>query len=232
MKKKLLAALMVLAGLPALFAQQAPSRQEAELQRIGEISRYTSIESFQRAKETNKAARKGDLVVLQDENLKLYYGIIDTVRSAASIGIILYNEQNQRELVEAGYEDLYYLRTSQPVMKKTPPVLSDREADYVEEMAKRDAQLKIQEYKILQMADYVERAGRSYETGDILLFVSFGSAIVGSALAAAGGLFNSTSVAATGSLLALGSAGCVIGSVIYRFRGHQKLKDAGRVFRK
>lgn len=231
--KSFLCQLVLICLFPiALSAQNPSSPNEAELQRIREISRYSSMESFVRARDLNREAKKGDLVVLQDESRKLYYGIIDTVRSPSSIIIILYNEQNVRELAEATYDDIHYLKVSQPDIRKKQWADETNQPDYALELMKRDNLLKNQEQKLIQMSELIGSAGRSYETADILIYVSIGGLFVGSIMSAFGGLYRSNQVAAIGAAVGVGSLGCSIGTIVYRFRGHQRLKDAGRVFRK
>lgn len=223
----LLLSLILFTGF--LFAQNK-AVNETEISRIKEISTYKTIDSFSKAKDLNKTARKGDLVVLQDDTRKLYYGIIDTVRSPESIGIILYNEKNERELVEATYADLHYLNISQtPVKNSFTP---ETEARMKEQLGKMEEKLKLQDQKLEQLSNTVGSAGKAYETSDILLFSAYAGFGVGTALNALGSLAESSTMQGIGAIMVAGSFGASIGTVVMRFSGHNRLKRAGQLLRR
>lgn len=231
MIKNILLTILLLLFANILFAQNK-SANETELSRIREISAYSSLESFARAKDLNRSAQKGDLVVLQDDTRKLYYGIIDSVRSSASIGIILYNEKNEREVVEATYEDLYYLKSTRKEVKSSAPEATRTEPGIAEKLAGMEEELKKQDQKINQLTNMVESAGRSYETSDILMYATYIGFGLGSAISAIGSFSGSTAAQALGGAMVATSLGTSIGSIVMRFSGHKKLKNAGRMQRR
>jgi hypothetical protein len=213
------------------IAQISADSGKIEQTRIVSISRFQTIDYFASAREQKLPARKGDLIVLQDEERRLYYGIVDTVRSLNSIRIVLYPKANQRELVEAAYDDLYYLKAGnskvETVLQKKEP-----EPDYVEELARKDQQIKQQDLKINQAAIYLENAGQDYETGDILRYVSQASFVLGTAFTSIGSLSSGSTLQTAGGILIGSSLVTGISSIVYRFRGHNKLKTAGATLRR
>ena len=213
------------------IAQISADSGKIEQTRIASISRFQLIDYFATAREQKIPAKRGDLIVLQDEERRLYYGIVDTVRSLNSIRIVLYPKANQRELVEASYDDLYYLKAAnskvETVLKKKEP-----EPDYVEELARKEQQIRQQDLKINQAAMYIENAGSDYETADILRYVSQASIVLGTALTSIGSYSGGSTLQTTGGILVASSLVTGISSIVYRFRGHNKLKTAGATLRR
>lgn len=231
MLKNISLTILLLLFTRILFSQ-TKSPSETELSRIREISVYKTIDSFTRAKDLKQTAKKGDLIVLQDDTRKLYYGIIDSVRSPASVGVILYNEKNEREVVEATYDDLYYLNARPAETKVADAVITKTDAGLAEKLARMEEELKKQDQKFQQLATTVGSAGKSYEASDILLFSTYISFFVGTAVNAIGSFANSTGAQAIGAAMVASSVGTSIGYVVMRFRGHNKLKNAGRLLQR
>ena len=215
--------LLYLLLIPAVIFAQESDNASMELERIKQISAYQSIDYFQKGSELNKTPLKGDLVVLQDEENKLYHGIIDTVRSLHSIGVILYSFGNRREIVEATYEDLFYLKS--PGWKKKESLAVDEKKEIWQNLAQKEESIRLLNARLDQTIQQVEAAGRAYETSDILMYVSYGCLFLGASVGAA-----STLSAGSGSVSGLffaGWAGTGIASIVYQFKGHNRLKLAG-----
>jgi hypothetical protein len=209
--------------IPALLFAQVSDNASMELERIKQISVHQSIDYFKKATELNKTPIKGDLVVLQDEENKIYHGIIDTVRSLQSIGVILYSFGNRREIVQATYEDLFYLKL--PGWKKKESLPVDETKEIWQNLAQKEESIRLLNARLDQTIQQVEAAGKAYETSDILLFVSYGVLILGASVAVA-----SSSSGGSGSVFGLAYAGFVgtgIASLVYEFKGHSRLKRAG-----
>jgi hypothetical protein len=265
--KKLSSIVCFLLAIPA-FAQISADSSQKEQQKIMSLSAYQTIDYFSTARELKIPARKGDAIVLQDEERRLYFGIIDSVKSMNSIQIVLYPKANKRELVQATYDDLYYLKnrpaakneiTSQPVQNVLPPSGSwgimdkavneavekavqkalsrnqnpsgDLDSELEARLEKLERQNESMQLRINQAAFSVEGAGQAYETADILRYVSYASLFLGSVFLSAGSFGNSNSLEGAGVILTLTSAATSIGSLVYRFKGHSKLKTAGTYLR-
>ena len=218
-----------LMSLPA-FAQISADSMRVEQERIAKISKFQSIDFFSRARDIKQAVRRHDLVVLQDEDRKLYYGIVDSVKSLNSISIILYPAPNGRERVQATFDDIYLPKQNE--VRAVVPAPAPQTPEYTAPIM-RVKENKQEDFRIAQAADLLEQAGRSYENADILKYVSYAAFFVGSAISAAGA-FNSSgsSLQAAGGILIGAGVGASIGSVVYRFRGHGNLKSAGAALRR
>ena len=209
------------------FAQISADSMRTEQERIGKISKFQSIDFFSRARDIKQPVKRHDLVVLQDEDRKLYYGIVDSVKSLNSISIILYPAPNGRERVQATFDDIYLPKQNE-VRAVAPAAQTPEYAPIM-----RVKENKQEDFRIAQAADFLEQAGKSYENADILRYLSYASFFVGAALSTAGSLNSSgSSLQAAGGILIGASVGASIGSVVYRFRGHGSLKSAGAALRK
>lgn len=249
---KILMSIFIFILISTGFSQISPDSSRKEQERIINLSKYQSIDYFETARSLKIPARRGDEVVLQDEERKLYFGIIDTVRSLASIQIVLYPRPDRRELVQATYDDLYYLRNrpetakSQSIEKNTAAVkdavektaFSDKEtssqtdSDLDFRLAKLERKTEQQQLRINEAAFALESAGRSYETAEILRIVSGACLVLGSVFSSVGSFTNSSSTVATGGLLFLSSGISSVGALVYRFKGHGKIKSAGLMLRR
>ena len=269
--KNLFSFVCFLMAIPA-FAQISPDSSQKEQQKIMTLSAYQSIDYFATARELKIPAKKGDAIVLQDEERRLYFGIIDSVKSLNSIQIVLYPKTNKRELVQATYDDLYYLKNrpaaipgnattgksdkipvfgsagnvgksvgeevGEAVEKAVQKALARKienadplDSELEARLEKLERQSETLQLRINQAAFSVEGAGQAYETADILKYVSYASLFLGSVFLSAGGFGNSSSLEGAGVILTLTSAATGIGSVVYRFKGHSKLKTAGAYLR-
>jgi hypothetical protein len=101
-----------------------------------------------------------------------------------------------------------------------------------EKLKNLEKKLKLQEAKILQGANYLEEAGRAYENADIMRYVSYASLFLGSVSSAAGGLSKNSSLQTSAGVLIATSLGTGIAAVVYRFKGHKRLKSAGPALRR
>lgn len=266
--KKLLSIVCFLLAMPA-FAQISADSSQKEQQKIISLSAYQTIDYFSTARELKIPARKGDVIVLQDEERRLYFGIIDSVKSLNSIQVVLYPKANKRELVQATYDDLYYLK-NRPAPKADNPsagrvenapvfgsssIVDKTVGEAVEKavqkalsgnlkntgqpdpeletrIEKLEKKIESQELRINQAAFNFERAGKSYETAETLRIVSFASLFLGIQLLSSAAINGSTTNLAAGSgFLILTSGITGIGAVVYRFKGHSKLKTAGAYLR-
>jgi hypothetical protein len=91
----------------------------------------------------------------------------------------------------------------------------------------------MQDVKMNQAAIFLENAGKSYETSDILRYVSYGSLFLGSIISSVASLGGGGSnLQAAGGAFIAGSLGTGIASLVYRFRGHSNLKNAGSILKK
>ena len=254
------------------FAQISPDSSQKEQQKILNLSAYQSIDYFATARELKIPDKKGDAIVLQDEERKLYFGIIDSVKSMNSIQVVLYPKANKRELVQATYDDLHYLKNrpaaitdnatsgkadkipvfgsagnagksvgeevGEAVEKAVQKALARKienadplDSEMEARIEKLERQSENMQLRINQAAFSVEGAGQSYESADIMKYVSYASLFLGSVFLSAGGLGNSSSLEGAGVILTLTSVATGIGSVVYRFKGHSKLKSAGAYLR-
>ena len=209
--------------LPPVLVAQQTNDAASETERIKQISVYQSIDYFKKASELNKTPIKGDLVVLQDEENKLYHGIIDTVRSLQSIGVILYSFGNRREIVEATYEDLFYLKS--PGWKKKESLPVDETKEIWQNLAQKEESIRLLNARLDQTIMQVESAGKAYETSDILMYVSYGCLFLGASVGAASTLSGGGGSAS--NLFFAGWAATGIASIVYQFKGHNRLKLAG-----
>jgi hypothetical protein len=211
--------------IPAVLVAQQKNDAASEIERIKQISVYQSIDYFIKASELNKTPSKGDLVVLQDEENKLYHGIIDTVRSMKSIGVILYSIGNRREIMEATFEDLFYLKS--PGWKKKEGFPEDETKEIWQNLAQKEESIRKLNARLDQTIQQVEAAGRAYETSDILLYVSYGCLFIGATVGAASAFSGSSQGGSASGLFFAGWAGTGIASIVYQFKGHNRLKLAG-----
>ncbi len=214
------------------FAQISADSMRIEQERIGKISKFQSIDFFSRARDIKQAVRRHDLVVLQDEDRKLYYGIVDSVKSLNSISIILYPAPNGRERVQATFDDIYLPKQNE--VRAVAPAPTVQAPEYTAPVM-RVKENKQEDFRIAQAADLLEQAGRSYENADILKYLSYASFFVGLTLSTAGSLSSSgssSSLQAAGGILIGATVGASIGSIVYRFRGHGNLKSAGAALRR
>lgn len=214
------------------FAQISADSMRTEQERIGKISKFQSIDFFSRARDIKQPVKRHDLVVLQDEDRKLYYGIVDSVKSLNSISIILYPAPNGRERVQATFDDIYLPKQNEVRAVAPAPVAQVPEYNAPIMRVKENKQ---EDFRIAQAADFLEQAGRSYENADILKYLSYASFFVGVALSTAGSLSysgSSSSLQAAGGILIGATVGASIGSIVYRFRGHGNLKSAGAALRR
>jgi hypothetical protein len=227
--KNLFSIICFLMAFPA-FAQISADSMRTEQERIGKISKFQSIDFFSRARDIKQPVKRHDLVVLQDEDRKLYYGIVDSVKSLNSISIILYPAPNGRERVQATFDDIYLPKQNE--VRAVVPAPATQTPEYTAPIM-RVKENKQEDFRIAQAADLLEQAGRSYENADILKYLSYASFFVGTALSAAGSLNSSgSSLQAAGGILIGAGVGASIGSVVYRFRGHGSLKSAGAALRR
>lgn len=214
------------------FAQISADSMRTEQERIGKISKFQSIDFFSRARDIKQPVKRHDLVVLQDEDRKLYYGIVDSVKSLNSISIILYPAPNGRERVQATFDDIYLPKQNEVKAVIPAPAPVVQAPEYTAPMM-RVKENKQEDFRIAQAADFLEQAGKSYENADILRYLSYASFFVGAALSTAGSLNSSgSSLQAAGGILIGAAVGSSIGSVVYRFRGHGNLKSAGAALRR
>ncbi len=229
--KNLFSIICFLMAFPA-FAQISADSMRIEQERIGKISKFQSIDFFSRARDIKQAVRRHDLVVLQDEDRKLYYGIVDSVKSLNSISIILYPAPNGRERVQATFDDIYLPKQNEVKAVIPAPAPATQTPEYTAPIM-RVKENKQEDFRIAQAADLLEQAGRSYENADILKYLSYASFFIGTAISTAGS-FNSSgsSLQAAGGILIGAGVGASIGSVVYRFRGHGNLKSAGAALRR
>ena len=254
------------------FAQISADSTQKEQEKIMNLSKYQSIDYFATAREQKIAAKRGDVIVLQDDERRLYFGIVDTDRSFSSIKVVLYPKKDQREIVQATYDDLYYPRkkqetipaakvaevaipnfqTNQAVesgsMEKTISAEVEKAVSKAlsrkgDQSSRSDSELEdrierlekdLEQYQLRnnQAAFAIDGAGRAYETSDILRYGSYASLFFGSVFLSAGGFGNSSSLQGTGVLLTVSSLGTGLGALVYRFKGHNKLKNAGTFLRK
>ena len=186
------------------FAQLSPDSVRKEQEKIASLARNNDIRFFATARELARPARSGDAVVLQDDKHILYFAIIDSVRSLNSIRVILYPKPGQRELAEATYDDLYYLKPAE-----RPKAFSEKSdvPDYIMELAARDKKINQMESKMNQAAFYLADAGKSYETSDILRYTSIGAFTAAVLASSLGSLAKSPALVAGGTILFLGSVG-------------------------